>query len=47
MVAPLPVLGLVVDDPPIDLDLTGGVVALVVSRVVLRIPERELDGRED
>jgi len=47
VVAALPVLGLVVDDAVGDLDFAGGVVALVIGGVVLRVPEGELDGRED
>ncbi len=47
VVAPLPVLGLVVDDAAVHLDLAGGEVALVVGGVVLRVPETELDRGEE
>src|ERR1700730_4286874 len=47
VVAALAVLGLVVDDPVGHLDLAGRVVALVVRRVVLCVPEGELDGGEE
>ena len=46
VVAPLAVLGRVVDDAVLDLDLAGRVVALEVRRVVLGVPEAELDGPE-
>ena len=46
MVAPLAVLGLVIDDAVLDLDLADRVVALEVRRVVLCVPEAELDGAE-
>ena len=42
VVAPLAVLGLVIDRRAADLDLAGGVVALEVRGVVHRIPEAEL-----
>ncbi len=38
MVAPLAILGLVIDDPIHNLDLTDGVVALKVRGIVHRIP---------
>src|SRR5450759_4526029 len=47
MVAPLPVLGLVVDDAVLHLHLADGVVALEVGGVVLGVPEAELDGAEE
>ena len=47
VVAPLPVLGLVVDDAVLHLDLADRVVPLEVRGVVLRIPEAELDGAEE
>ena len=47
MVAALAVLGLVVDDAPLDLDLADVVIALEVGGVVLRVPQAELDRRED
>jgi hypothetical protein len=43
VVAPLAVLGLVVDDAVLDLDLADREVALEVRRVVQRVPEAELD----
>ncbi len=46
MVAPLPVLRRVVDDAVLDLDLADRVVALEVGRIVLRVPQAELDGSE-
>ena len=46
MVASLAVLGLVVDDAVLDLDLADRVVALEVRRVVLRVPQAELDRAE-
>ncbi len=47
VIAPLAVFGLVVDDPVLDLDLAGRVVALEVGGVVLGIPQAELDGAEE
>ena len=46
VIAALAVLGLVIDHAVFDLDLAGAVVALVVRGVVPRIPQRELDARE-
>jgi hypothetical protein len=42
VVAPLPVLGRVVDDAVLDLDLTDRVVPLEVRGIVLGVPEAEL-----
>jgi len=47
MVAALPVLGLVIDNAFLHLDLAGGEVALEVGDVIPGIPETELQGRED
>ena len=47
VVAPLAVLGLVVDDPVHNFDLAGAEIALEVRGVVLRIPETELDARKN
>ena len=46
MVAPLAVLGLVIDRAAIHLDLAGGVVALEVGAVVHRVPETEFEIRK-
>ena len=46
MVAALAVLGHVVDDAVLDVDLAGGQVALEVRRVVLGVPQAELDRAE-
>ncbi len=43
MVAPLAILGLVVDDAVHDLNLAGAEIALEVGGVVLGIPKAELD----
>ena len=43
VIAPLAVLGLVIDHPVLDLDLAGAEVALEVGGVVLRVPQAELD----
>ena len=42
VVPPLPVLGLVIDGPGLQLHLAGGVVALEVGAVVHSVPEAEL-----
>ena len=47
VVAPLAVLGLVVDHAVLDLDLADAIVALEVGRVVLRVPQAELDRGEE
>ena len=47
VVAPLAILGLVVDDLVFDLDLAGAEVALEIGGVVLRVPEAELDAGEE
>ncbi len=47
VVAPLSVLGPVVDDAAVHLHLTGREVALKVGGVILRVPETELHRRED
>ena len=47
MVAALAVLGLVVDGRAVDLDLADAVVALEVGRVVVGVPEAELDEGEE
>ena len=49
VIAALAVLGLVVDHARgrVDLDLAGAEVALEVGRIVLRVPQAELDGGED
>ena len=46
VVAPLAVLGLVVDHAVLDLDLAGREVALVVGRVVVGVPQAELDDQK-
>src|SRR5262249_44266691 len=46
MVAPLAVLRLVIDGAPVYLDLAGAPIPLVVCRVVIRVPQTELDERE-
>ena len=46
MVAALAVFRLVIDRAALDLDLAGGEVALEVGRVVLRVPQAELDEAE-
>ena len=46
VVAPLAVLGLVVDDAVVDLDLARREVALEVGGVVLGVPQAELDRAE-
>ena len=46
VVAALAVLGHVVDDAVLDVDLAGGQVALEVRGVVLGVPQAELDGAE-
>ena len=43
VIAALAVLGLVVDNAVLYLDLTGREVALEVGLIVLRVPEAELD----
>ena len=47
VVAPLAVLGLVVDDLVLDLDLAGVEIALEVGGVVVGFPQAELDRGED
>ncbi len=47
VVAPLAILGLVVDDAVLDLHLPHGVVALEVGGVVLGVPEAELHRAEE
>src|SRR5205823_14897369 len=46
VVAPLAVLGLVIDRAAFDLDLTAAEIALVVGHVVVGVPEAELQERE-
>ena len=41
MVAALAILGLVIDDLVLDLDLAGGEVALVIGGVVVGFPQAE------
>ncbi len=47
MIATLAVLGLVIDDAVFDLHLPDAEIALEVRAVVLRVPQAELDARED
>ena len=46
MVTAFAVLGLVVDDTVFDFDLADAEIALEVARVVKRIPQAKLNGRE-
>ena len=43
VVAALAILGLVIDDLVLDLDLSDAEIALEIGGVVLRIPQAELD----
>ena len=47
VIAPFSVLGLVVNDVAVDLDLTDGVVALEVGGIVFGVPEAKLNRGED
>ena len=47
VIAALAVFGLVVDDPVHDFDLAGAEIALEVGRVVLSVPETELDAGKE